>query len=332
MRAGEASPTISLMDRCHLYFALGKAQEDRAVFAESWRYYQRGNALRRSQIHYDPEVIENNTRNQIAVCTKEFFEERRGWGDGRPDPIFIVGLPRSGSTLIEQILASHSQVEGTQELFAIQRIVLDLQGRQSDVNGPRYPAILRKMSAGDFRTLGEKFIEGTRMFRTGEPFFIDKMPNNFRDIGLIHLMLPNAKIIDVRREPVACCLSNLKQLFATGQEFAYSVEDISRYYRTYLELMRHWSEVLPRRVLQVHYEDVVDDLEGGVRRILEYCDLPFEPSCVEFHKTKRSVYTPSSEQVRAPIFRDGVDQWKKYELWLGPLKHELGDAVTRYRD
>jgi len=332
MRAEEASPATGLVDRYHLCFALGKALEDRGEFAESWRYYERGNALVREQSRYRPEVIETNTRQQTRVCTADFFRRRAGWGDPAPDPIFILGLPRSGSTLLEQILASHSQVEGTQELADIQRIVLDLQGRDPDLDNPRYPAVLAQMTQADFRQLGEKYLADTRVYRSGRPFFIDKMPNNFRHIGLIHLMLPNARIIDARREPMACCFSNLKQLFAQGQEFTYSVDDIARYYRTYLELMRHWDEALPGRVLRVCHEDVVADLEGSVRRMLDYCGLAFEPACLEFHKTERSVRTPSSEQVRQPIFRDGLDQWRKYEPWLGSLRAALGDAVERWRD
>jgi hypothetical protein len=234
--------------------------------------------------------------------------------------------------LLEQILASHSQVEGTQELADVQRMVLGLQGRIPDLDNPHYPGVLAGMTPEEFLRLGEKYLSDTRIYRTDKPFFIDKMPNNFRHIGLIHLMLPNAKIIDARREPMACCFSNLKQLFANGQEFTYSIDDIARYYRTYLELMRHWDDVLPGRILRVQHEDVVDDLEGNVRRILDYCDLPFEESCVDFHKTKRSVRTPSSEQVRQPIFRDGLDQWRKYEAWLDPLKEALGDAPGQYRE
>jgi len=332
MRAEEAAPTTMLVDRYHLCFALGKALEDRGETAESWLYYERGNALKRSESRYRPEILEANTAKQIEVCTPAFFAKRAGWGDPRPDPIFILGLPRSGSTLLEQILASHSQVEGTQELADIQRIVLDLQGRDGDLDNPRYPAVLADMAAEDFVRLGGEYLRDTQAYRTGTPFFIDKMPNNFRHIGLIHLMLPKAKIIDARREPMACCFSNLKQLFAQGQEFTYSAEDIARYYRTYLDLMRHWHEALPGRVLRVHHEDVVADLEGSVRRLLDHCGLAFEPACVEFHKTERSVRTPSSEQVRQPIFRDGLDQWKKYEPWLAPLKEALGDAPERYRD
>jgi len=326
MRAQEAASNIALADRYHLCFALGKALEDRGETAESWLYYERGNALKRSESRYNPELFEANTRNQRAVCTRGFFEARAGWGDPRPDPIFILGLPRSGSTLLEQILASHSKVEGTQELSDIQRIVLELQGRDPD--HPRYPAALADLTAEDFRRLGEKFLADTQVYRTGKPFFIDKMPNNFRHIGLIHLMLPNARIIDARREPMACCFSNLKQLFAQGQEFTYSAEDIARYYRTYLDLMAHWDEALPGRILRVNHEDVIDDLEGSVRRLLDFCGLEFEPACVAFHKTRRSVRTPSSEQVRQPIFRDGLDQWKAYEPWLGPLRAALGDAVA----
>ncbi len=332
MRAQEAAPATAPEDRWHLCFALGKALEDRGEISESWRYYERGNALKRAESRYRPEILETNTAKQIEVCTPDFFARRTGWGVSRPDPIFILGLPRSGSTLLEQILASHSQVEGTQELADIQRMVLEIQGREPDLDNPRYPAALSDMTGEDFRRLGVRYLAETRVYRMDKPFFIDKMPNNFRHIGLIHLMLPNAKIIDARREPMACCFSNLKQLFANGQEFTYSAEDIARYYRTYLDLMRHWDAVLPGRILRVNHEDVVDDLEGSVRRLLDHCGLKFEPACIDFHKTERSVRTPSSEQVRQPIFRDGLDQWKKYEPWLAPLKTALGDALNRYRD
>jgi tetratricopeptide (TPR) repeat protein len=331
MRAEVASPSTNPVDRYHLCFALGKALEDRDEIAGSWHYYERGNALKRSESTYRPEIVETNTRKQIEVCTREFFTSRAGWGDPRPDPIFIVGLPRSGSTLLEQILASHSQVEGTQELSDIPRIVLELQGRDPNLNDPRYPAVLTEMTQADFRRLGQRYVADTQVYRSDKRFFIDKMPNNFRHVGLIHLMLPNARIIDARREPMSCCFSNLKQLFAQGQEFTYSVDDIARYYRTYLSLMRHWHDSLPGRILPMQYEDVVDDLEGCVRRMLDYCGLEFEAQCIEFHKTKRSVRTPSSEQVRQPIFREGIGQWKKYAHWLGPLEDKLGDALTTYR-
>jgi tetratricopeptide (TPR) repeat protein len=332
MRTAEAAAATSVVDRYHLCFALGKALEDRERYQESFEYYARGNALQRAESRYRPEVVELNTRLQIAVCTAELFARNRDGVTGAVDPIFIVGLPRSGSTLIEQILASHSAVEGTHELADIPRLVAGLQGRDWDPRHPRYPGVLATMRPEDFRRLGEKYLSDTRVYRTGKPRFIDKMPNNFRHVGLIHLMLPRAKIIDARREPMACCFGNLKQLFAKGQEFAYSPEDVARYYRTYLELMRHWDAVLPGRVLRVQHEDLVDDLEGSVRRLLEYCELEFETACVEFHKTERSVRTASSEQVRQPLYREGLDQWRHYEPWLGPLHAALGDALTRYRD
>jgi len=332
MRAEEAAPGIAPVDRCHLCFALGKALEDEGDFANSWAYYERGNALKRAESRYRAEILETNTRLQIATCTADFFAQRRGVGAPAPDPIFIVGLPRSGSTLLEQILASHSRVEGTQELADIPRAALDLQGRDPDLDHPRYPGVLAEFAAEDFARMGEKYLRDTRIYRTGRPFFIDKMPNNFRHLGLIHLMLPNARIIDARREPMACCFSNFKQLFASGQEFTYSILDIARYYRTYLDLMRHWNAVLPGRVLRVQHEDVVEDLEGNVRRILEFCELEFEPACVEFHKTERSIRTASSEQVRRPIFREGLDHWKNFAPWLGPLEQALGDALTSYRE
>jgi tetratricopeptide (TPR) repeat protein len=332
MRAAERAPLASAVDRYHLCFALGKALEDRGEYAESFGYYARGNALRRAQSPYRPEVFEHNTRLQIEVCDAALFERLAEAGERAPDPIFIVGLPRSGSTLIEQILASHSAVEGTHELADIPRLVAELQGRDWDPEQPRYPALLRDMGAEDFRRLGAKYLSDTRIYRSGKARFIDKMPNNFRHIGLLHLMLPEARIIDARREPMACCFGNFKQLFAHGQEFAYGLEDLARYYRTYLELMRHWDRVLPGRVLRVQHEDLVDDLQGNVRRLLEYCGLDFEPACVEFHKTERSVRTASSEQVRRPIYREGLDQWRHYEPWLSELRGALGDALTRYRE
>lgn len=329
-----AEPSALAVDRYHLCFALGKAFEDRREYERSFEFYGRGNALKRAESHYRADIIELNTRLQVEVCTPELFARhaRGGVGAGAAAPIFIVGLPRSGSTLIEQILASHSRVEGTQELADIPRIVVDLRGRDAEPDNPHYPRVLAEMTPEDFQRLGAKYLTDTRIYRTGKPRFIDKMPNNFRHIGLIHLMFPNATIIDARREPMACCFGNLKQLFAHGQEFTYSIEDIARYYRTYLDLMRHWDTVLPGRVLRVQHEHVVDDLEGSVRRLLAHCELEFEPACVEFYKTERSVRTASSEQVRQPIYREGLDQWRNYEPWLGGLREALGDAVERYRE
>jgi tetratricopeptide (TPR) repeat protein len=328
MRSEEAAQTTAPTDRFHLCFALGKAFEDRGEFGESFRYYERGNALKRSQSKYSPEPFERNTRLQKTICTREFFAARRGVGCGDADPIFIVGLPRSGSTLLEQILASHPLVEGTMELADIPRMVLELQGRSPDAENPRYPQILQSLQPEEFTRLGQKYLRDTRVYRTGKPYFIDKMPNNFRHLGLIHLILPNAKIIDARRSAMACCFSNFKQLFASGQEFTYGLQDIARYYRTYVELTAHWDAVLPGRVLRVQHEEVVEDLEAHVRRILEFCGLEFDARCVEFHKTERSIRTASSEQVRRPIFKEGIDQWRNFEPWLGPLRDALGPVLA----
>jgi tetratricopeptide (TPR) repeat protein len=323
MRTAEAAPATAAVDRYHLCFALGKALEDREDYETSFEYYRRGNALKRASSDYRAESVEAGVALQREVCTRALFARHAGSGSPAPDPIFIVGLPRSGSTLIEQILASHSAVEGTQELADLPRIVAQLEG---------YPQILTRLTAEDCRRLGERYLRDTRAYRAaGRPHFIDKMPNNFRHIGLIHLILPNARIIDARREPMACCFGNFKQLFAQGQTFTYGLEDIARYYRTYLELMGHWDRALPGRVLRVHYEDVVNDLEGSVRRLLEHCGLELEPACLAFHRTARSVRTASSEQVRRPIYRDSLEQWRHYERWLGPLREALGDALNRYR-
>ena len=328
MRAEEVAGTPRV-DRYHLAFALGKAFEDRAEYSESFRYYQTGNALKRAECHYDPGALERALQRQMAVCTRELMDLRGGSGCQCADPIFIVGLPRAGSTLIEQILSSHSQVEGTMELADIPRLAQRLQGRETGDAEPRYPAVLADVTAEQFKRLGEKYSADTKVYRTGKPFFIDKMPNNFRHLGLIHLILPNAKIIDARREAMACCFSNFKQLFASGQEFTYSLEDIGRYYRVYRDLMAHWDRVLPGKILRVEHEELVTDVEGNVRRILEFLGLSFEAACLEFYKTDRSVRTASSEQVRLPIFRESLDQWRNFELWLEPLRTALGEPDGR---
>jgi tetratricopeptide (TPR) repeat protein len=324
MKADESLPDTQLADRYHLCFALGKALEDCAQYAESFAYYERGNALKKSECRYRPEPLERSARLQASVCTREFFAARQGYGCPDLAPIFVLGLPRSGSTLLEQVLASHSQVEGTMELADIPRLVQELQGRENADSAPRYPAVLADLHADALRQLGEKYLHDTRVYRAGKPRFIDKMPNNFRHIGLIHLILPNAKIIDARRDPMACCFSNFKQLFASGQQFTYSIEDIARYYRMYVELMAHWDSAIPGKILRVQYEDVVDDLDANVRRMLEFCELDFEPACVSYFKTERTVHTASSEQVRLPIYREGKDQWRHYAPWLKPMQDALG--------
>jgi tetratricopeptide (TPR) repeat protein len=325
MRGAEAAPAVGLADRYHLCFAIGKGLEDRGEYAESFDYYRRGNELKDSELRYRPEVIETNARMQSSVCTREFFAARAGSGCPSAAPIFIVGLPRSGSTLLEQILASHTQVEGTTELADVPRMVQELQGREHNDIQPRYPGVLAELQAKDFARLGEQYLADTLIYRTGgRPFFIDKNPNNFRHLGLIQLILPNARIIDARRRPMACCFGNYKQLFAVGQRFTYSLEHIAHYYRCYVQLMSHWEAVLSGRILRVQYEDVVHDLEGNVRRILGFCGLEFEPACLRFHETERSVNTASSEQVRQPIYREGLEQWRNFEPWLGPLRAALG--------
>ena len=328
MRQYEASGELSVNDRVHLCFAIGKAFEDRADYESSFGYYARGNELKMAQIGYRPDRTSRLIQEQIEACTPELFDKRGHLGCSRHDPIFIVGLPRAGSTLLEQILASHSMVDGTMELHEILGLAQRLGGRRA--GGPaQYPRNLWELDDSYFERFGEKFISDTRAYRGHAPYFIDKMPNNFIHLGLIRLILPNAKIIDARRHPMACGFSGFKQLFGEGQDFSYSLEAIGRYYCDYVRLMDHWNTVLPGNVLRVLHEDVVEDLEGQVRRVLEFCGLPFEAACLEFHKTERSIKTPSSEQVRQPIYRSGLEYWKNYERWLGPLKDALDEGIRR---
>lgn len=326
----EQSADIPVEDRVRLCFAAGKAYEDRKEYDTSFEYYERGNALKKQQSRYEDAMFQRRVEAQMEVCTAELFEQRQGVGHEAPDPIFIVGLPRSGSTLLEQILASHSMVDGTMELHDILSLAQRLLGRASK-SAPKYPARLWDLDDDHFRRFGEEYIENTRVYRAGAPFFIDKMPNNFLHIGLIRLILPNAKIIDARRHPLACCFSGFKQLFGEGQEFTYGLYEIGRYYNGYVRVMDHWDRVLPGYVLRVMHEDVVEDLEGQVRRILDFCDLPFEESCLHYHKTQRIIRTPSSEQVKQPIDRSTVEQWRNYEKHLQPLRDALGpEILARY--
>lgn len=326
-----AKPDLASEHRQHLEFALGKALEDDGEYEASFLHYQQGNDLRRATLAYSAKDTAARVARIKRGYTREFFEQRRGYGAVAADPIFIVGLPRAGSTLLEQILSSHSAVEGTMELPEITSITRELRGQGSAGQAMPYHDVLEAMDADELRALGERYLQHTRIQRKTEaPFFIDKMPNNFLHIGLIQLMLPNAKIVDARRHPLACCFSGYKQHFARGQSFTYSLDDIGRYYADYVELMAHFDEALPGRVHRVFYEDMVDDTEIQVRRLLEYCELPFEDGCLRFFENKRAVRTASSEQVRKPIYREGVDHWRNYDPWLGPLKRALGPVLDSY--
>jgi len=317
-------------DQAHLAFSLGKALEDRKDYEESFKFYKRGNAIRRIGHRHNPKVTVLDSVRQVRALPGAFFEERKGWGCPAPDPIFIVGLPRAGSTLLEQILASHSQVEGTAELMDIIAISRKLGDKKRENPAGRYPEILADLTPERVRELGEGYLQSTRIQRTtGEPFFIDKLPNNFQHIGLIHLILPNSKIIDARRHPMGGCFSGFKQLFARGQTFTYALEDIGKYYRDYVRLMDHWDKALPGRVHRVQYEEMVADTEEQVRALLDYCGLEFEEQCLRFYETDRSIRTPSAEQVRKPIYKEGLEQWRNFEAHLDPLKEALGPEVRR---
>ena len=331
MESLATDPATGENDRIQVCFALGDAYESKREYERSFGYYSRGNALKQPTTYHDPKHLQVRIDSQIEVCTEELFARRQSLGFDAPDPIFVVGLPRAGSTLIEQILSSHSAVDGTMELHNILNLAKRLRGRDEPNQSPRYPRILNEIEDDYLRRFGEQFMEDTRVYRGTAPFFVDKMPNNFFHIGLIKLILPNAKVIDARRHPMACCFSGYKQLFGEGQEFSYGLHEIGNYYRQYVKLMDHWDNVVPGFVLRVEHEDVVEDLEGQVRRILDFCDLPFEQACVDYHQTERSIRTPSAEQVRQPIFRTGLEQWRHYESWLDLLKQALGpDVRARY--
>ncbi|MGH8249671.1 MAG: tetratricopeptide repeat-containing sulfotransferase family protein [Steroidobacteraceae bacterium] len=331
LRTAADRKDLGIEDRYHFHFALGKALEDAGDWAGSFEHYREGNRIRRKVIQYDPDELANGVRQAKALFTKEFFGERGDFGLPAPDPIFVVGLPRAGSTLIEQIVSSHSQVEGTMELPDVIAIARDIGGRRKRGQASKYPALLATLGRERLHGLGQRYLDQTRIQRrTRAPYFIDKMPNNFAHVGLIHLMLPKAKIIDVRRHPLGCCFSVFKQHFARGQHFSYDLDELGRYYRDYVELMAHFDAVLPGRVHRVIYEQMVGDTEAELRRLLAYCGLPFEESCLRFYENKRPVRTASSEQVRQPIYREGVDHWRHFEPWLDPLKDALGPVLDAW--
>jgi tetratricopeptide (TPR) repeat protein len=333
MAAGLEQSNLSDDDRLHLHYALGKALEDAKLYAESFDHYAQGAAIRRGQVDYDPEENHADVARSRAVFTPALLATTAGGGCPASDPIFVVGLPRSGSTLIEQILASHSQVEGTMELPDLIVMARRLGGKANRREDSTYPEMLAGLSPDALRELGEEYLDRTRVQRkTDRPFFIDKMPNNFAHTGLIHLILPNAKIIDARRHPLGCCFSGFKQHFARGQAFSYDLTDIGRYYADYVALMDHFDTVLPGRVHRVIYEAMIEDPEGQIRALLDHCGLPFEAACLSFHENDRAVRTASSEQVRRPIFKDAVEHWQNFESSLGPLKQALGECLATYPD
>jgi tetratricopeptide (TPR) repeat protein len=328
MRAQLARPELPDAERLQFEFALGKALEDAGQFAESFEHYARGNALRRAALSYDPDKSTALVRRNRAIYTPALFAARSGWGCPSAEPIFIVGLPRSGSTLVEQILASHSQVEATRELPDVIGFALELGSRNEPGKAASYPEAVEQLTGAQVAAFAARYLAQTRPHRAlGRPYFLDKMPANFTHIGFIHLMFPRARIIDARRAPLACCFANFKQHFQQGAWFSYSLTELGRFYRDYIELMAHFDVVLPGRVHRVSYEKLVTDLPGEVQRLLAYCGLPFEPQCLRFHETLRVVQSASSEQVRQPLYADALDQWRNYEPWLGPLKQALGDLA-----
>jgi tetratricopeptide (TPR) repeat protein len=331
MRRQLARTDLADEDRFHLHFALGKALEDTGAYETSFGHYAEGNRIRRAGIRYSADDITAQTQRSKSLLTADFFARRRDYGHPSTAPIFVVGLPRAGSTLIEQILSSHSQVEGTMELPDIPALARSLTRAARQEGSARYPEPLASLDAQQCRSLGEQYLAGTSIQRkSAAPFFIDKLPNNFLHIGLIQLALPHAKIIDARRHPLGCCFSGFKQHFARGQNFTYGLEDIGRYYHDYVEVMSHFDKALPGRIHRVFYEAMIEDTEAEVRRLLDYCGLPFEAGCLRFYENERAVRTASSQQVRQPIFRAGLEQWRHYEPWLQPLKTALGPVLDAY--
>lgn len=327
MRGLLASPAAAT-DEAQLHFAVGRALEQREQYSEAFHHYAAGNELRKRSSPFSIATFEAKSRRIAACCDAQFFAARAAAGDPDPAPIFVVGLPRSGSTLVEQILASHSQVEGTMELHNILAMVRELDHLDAGRDG--YPERIRTLSVEELTGLGRRYLAETRAVRAGKPRFIDKMPNNFSHVGLIHVILPNATIVDVRRHPLDACFSNYKQYFAHGQSFSYDLEDLGRYYRCYLALMDHWDAVLPGKVLHLQYEELIREPQGTVRRLLEHCRLPFEAATLAFHENRRPVRTASAEQVRQPLYTSGVGYWRRFATELEPLRASLGDCLSRF--
>lgn len=333
MQGALESDSISEDDRFHLHFALGKALEDAKDHAASFAHYAKGNALRKAMLDYESGEISSLVREAAALMNEAFFTAREGQGNPAPDPIFVLGMPRAGSTLIEQILSSHPMIEGTQELPDIAAMARRIGGRKTRDGESTYPACLADLSAAELAELGAEYLERTRIHRkTDRPLFIDKMPNNWVHTGFIHLILPNAKIIDARRHPLGCCFSNFKQHFARGQGFSYDLADLGRYYSDYVAMMAVIDNALPGRVHRAFYEDMIESTETEVRRLLDYVGVPFDAACLRFFENDRAVRTASSEQVRRPINREGMEQWQAFEPWLGPLKDGLGPVLAVYPD
>ncbi len=331
MQRALAVPGSGSDDRMHFHFALGKAHEDEGRYSDSFQHYAAGNGIRRAALRYRADATSAYVGRTSALFNSDFLRQRGDWGCASSGPIFIVGLPRSGSTLVEQILASHSAVEGTMELPDVIAIARSLADPSTTRQPPYYPEVLATLTRDQVDALGERYIRQTHARRgSGLPRFVDKMPNNWMHVGFIHMMLPNARIIDVRRHPMSCCFSAFKQHFARGQVYTYDLDDIGRYYADYTCLMSHFDAVLPGRIHRVLYEELVEDTETVIRRLLDHCGLPFEERCLEFYDSDRAVSTASSEQVRRPIYRDSLEQWKHYEQWLGPLRHALGPALLHY--
>jgi hypothetical protein len=314
-------------DRAHIYFALARAHEDLDEPGEAFRHYSSGNRIRYEAVNYRPEVITELVDRSIELFTPAFFAARSRGGANERGPIFVIGMPRAGSTLVEQILASHPVIEGTAELANMRTIADELREKPGG-----YPISLADLDVAERAALGARYLKGTRKVRrTSRPLFVDKNPNNWMHVGLIQLILPAAKIIDVRRHPLDCCVANFRQLFARGQGFSYSLEHMGRYYADYVRLMRHFDEVMPGRVHRLIYEDLVEDPEPQVEALLQHIGVDFDPACLRFYETDRAVRTPSSLQVRQPLSRKGIGSWRRFEPWLAPLKETLGTSVTDYR-